>query len=315
VILTVTLNPSVDHALFVEELKIGDTNRVLRTERDAGGKGVNLARVAAELGAKTLATGFLGGGPGEYVRSVLEKQGVSHFFIEVEGETRINFSVEDKSEGCPTTFNERGPEIDAEDMDKLFMALHSWLEGVRWMTLGGSLPPGVDSDIFAKLIRFARQHDVRIALDADGEALKFGIEAGPHFIKPNSKEASRVLGRAVVTPTDALEASSILQAQLKSAGTNDPFVVISLGENGAVMACKDGLFRGQTPDVNARSTIGSGDSMVAGILWAIEEGKSLAEALQWGLACGAATATTDGSEIARKPKVLELLPLARVEAL
>jgi 1-phosphofructokinase family hexose kinase len=312
-ILTVTLNPSVDHALFVDELRIGDTNRVLRTERDAGGKGVNLARVAAELGAKTLATGFLGGGPGEYIRSVLERQGVSHFFIEVRGETRINFSVEDKSENPPTTVNERGPEITPEEMDKLYMALHSWLEGVRWITLGGSLPPGVSPDVFAKLIAFARQHGVRVALDADGDPMKHGIQAGPDFIKPNSKEASRVLGREVSNTEDALDAGQVLRAQLIGAGVKDPVVVVSLGEHGAAMACKDGLFRGHSPEVIARSTIGSGDSMVAGMLWAIEEGKPLEEALQWGLACGAATATTDGSEIARLPVIQAMFKLARTE--
>ncbi|RYG85468.1 1-phosphofructokinase, partial [bacterium] len=114
-LLSVTLNPSVDHALFLTELKVGDTNRVTRTERDAGGKGINLSRVYAEMGGETIASGFLGGGTGAYVRGVLEAQGVRHDFVTTSGETRLNFSVEDESHGKPTTFNERGPEISPEE--------------------------------------------------------------------------------------------------------------------------------------------------------------------------------------------------------
>src|SRR5687767_14387149 len=105
-ILTVTLNPSVDRAVFVDRLKVNDTNRVVRTETDAGGKGVNLSRVLRELGGETVATGFLGGGTGAYICKVLDLQDVPHCFVEVSGETRTNFSVEDAEQNPPTTFNE-----------------------------------------------------------------------------------------------------------------------------------------------------------------------------------------------------------------
>ncbi|HVT12261.1 MAG TPA: 1-phosphofructokinase [Fimbriimonadaceae bacterium] len=310
-ILSVTLNPSVDHALFVDQLRVGDTNRVKRTERDAGGKGINLSRVVAELGAHTVATGFLGGGPGDYVRGVLGRQGVSHDFVEVAEDTRINFSVEDLSLGPPTTFNEPGPHIRHEELENLFAKVRGHIGEVRWMTLGGSLPPGVPADIFAQFIRLANEHRVRVALDTDGEPLKLGIEAGPVFLKPNAKECGRLLNRSIETPEQALEGAIELNARLP----RTCIVIVSLGRDGAVMTCDQGYFRGYTPQVEVRSTIGSGDSLIGGFLWALEEGKPVEEALRWGLACGAATATTDGSEIARKPKVLELLPQARVERL
>lgn len=308
-ILSVTLNPSVDHALFVDELRIGDTNRVKRTERDAGGKGINLSRVVAELGAKTLATGFVGGGSGDYVKGVLTRQGVEHCFIEVSGETRVNFSVEDASLRPPTTFNERGPEINEVELHLLFEKVRELIGQVRWMTLGGSLPPGVPSDTFGRLITLAREHGVRVVLDADGEPLKLGIEAGPEFLKPNSKECSRLLDRPINTPEDALKGARELCDRL----ARTSIVVVSLGPDGAVMACEFGTYRGYSPPVEVHSTIGSGDSLIGGMLWALDEGKPIEEALRWGLACGAATAATDGSEIARKPKILELLPSARVE--
>lgn len=312
-ILSVTLNPSVDHALFLDELKLGDTNRIARTERDAGGKGVNLSRVVAELGAPTMATGFLGGGPGDYVRGVLDRQGVSHCFVQVQEDTRINFSVEDASGRPPTTFNERGPNVNEAELRLLFDEVRRRLPKVRWMALGGSLPPGVPVDAFADLIKIAREHGVRVALDADGEPLVHGLEAGPDFVKPNAKEASRALGHDIDTADDACAAAHELQARLHAAHSHHPIVVVSLGADGAVMACRDGVFRGYSPRVEVHSTIGSGDSLIAGMLWAIEERKPLEEALRWGLACGAATAASGGSEIARRPKILELLDHSRVE--
>ncbi len=310
-ILSVTLNPSVDHALFVDQLRVGDTNRVKRTERDAGGKGINLSRVVAELGARTIATGFVGGGPGDYVRGVLNRQGVAHDFVEVAEDTRINFSVEDSSLGPPTTFNEPGPHIRPEELESLFAHVRKHIGEVRWMTLGGSLPPGVPADVFAQFIRLANEHGVRAALDTDGEPLKLGIEAGPVFLKPNAKECGRLLSRSIETPEQALAGAIELNARLPRTCV----VIVSLGQEGAVMACDEGNFRGYSPQVEVRSTIGSGDSLIGGFLWALEEGNSVTEALRWGLACGAATATTNGSEIARKPKVLELLPQAQVERL
>jgi 1-phosphofructokinase len=311
VILSVTLNPSVDHALFLDELKVGDTNRVKRTERDAGGKGVNLSRVVAELGGKTLATGFIGGGPGDYVKGVLDRQGVSHLFIEVNDDTRINFSVEDASERPPTTFNEQGPQIRPEDIAALRQRVTHMLAagGIHWMTLGGSLPPGVPSNVFRDLISLAHQYGVRVALDADGEPLKLGLQARPEFVKPNAKECERLLGCEIEGFESAIPATK----QIRSLLGQDAVVVVSLGESGAVLAGPDGLMRGYTPEVEARSTIGSGDSLVAGMLWAMMEGKCVDEAFRWGMACGAATASTNGSEIARRAKILELLPFSRIE--
>jgi len=135
-ILTITLNPSVDHALFVDVVKLNDTNRVNRTERDAGGKGINVARVAAELGSDVLATGFLGGGPGAYIRAVLDKQGVKHDFVEVNGETRINFSVEDGSGLPPTTFNEQGPDITLGNFQDMRDHCRRMSQTAAWVCVG-----------------------------------------------------------------------------------------------------------------------------------------------------------------------------------
>ncbi|MEA2552396.1 MAG: 1-phosphofructokinase [Fimbriimonadaceae bacterium] len=312
-ILTVTLNPSVDHALFVEKLELHDTNRVKRTERDAGGKGVNVARVAAELGAEVLATGLLGGGPGAYVRSVLDAQGVKHDFVEITGETRINFSVEDRSGEPPTTFNEPGPEVSAESFQELRGHCRRMKPDRGWICLGGSLPPGVPNNAFKTLITDSGEGSTGIVLDADGEAFRLGLEAGPTFVKPNSKEAGRLLGKELQTVEDCIAAGREILRFLKPKGSREPMAVISRGAEGAVLVTTNHVFVGHSPKVEVNSTIGSGDSLIGGMLWAFEAGKSLEEALRWGLAAGAATATTNGSEIARRPKVLELLEQSTVE--
>lgn len=312
-ILTVSLNPSVDHALFVDQVRINDTNHVKRMERDAGGKGINVARVAAEMGADTLATGFLAGGTGAFVRHVLGAQGVKHDFLDVPGETRVDFCIEEESGLPPTMFNEPGPEI-SEDA---FAYLRAYCKGLTanasWACFGGSLPPGVPNDALKLLIEDCRSETCSIVLDADGDPLKFGMQAGPTFVKPNTKEASRLLGREIHTDDECIQAARELEARLQTTRLGRaPIVVVSRGEAGAIMASEGQVYVGHSPQVKVNSTIGSGDSLIGAMLWALEEGKPIEDSFRYGLSAGAATATTDGSEIARRPVILDLLPRVSV---
>ncbi|CAN5463628.1 1-phosphofructokinase [soil metagenome] len=296
-VLTVTMNPAVDHQIFVPELQFHDTNRVGKTEIDAGGKGINLSRVYAELGGKTIATGFIGGALGQFVRTVLENQGVTCDFVEVPGQTRLNISIEDDSGRPPTTFNEKGPLILAADHDGLLEAIHRNIIPGCWVCLGGSLPAGVKQDVYLHLGKLVKELGCKLLLDADKEPGAFGMQAMPDFIKPNEKEAGRLLGRTLETTDDIVRAAIDLQSQLRP----DALVVISRGEKGAVLASPDGVFVGESAPVEAKSTIGSGDSFLAGMLWAMEEAKvGLVAAFRWGLAAGAATAVSDGTEIGHR---------------
>lgn len=307
-IVSVTLNPSVDHSIFVEHLVLGDTNRVTSTATDAGGKGVNLARIVAEVGDMVVATGFLGGDTGRFVEHVLDRQGVIHDFVPIQGATRMNVSVEDSSDGAPTTFNERGPEIDAEAWGKLLDIVDRLVRNADWLTVGGSLPPGVPQDAFAKLVRAAKEHGVRTALDADGEAMRLGVEAGPDFVKPNAHEAARLLDRAIDSEEDALAGARELHAR------GVEYAIVSRGGAGAVLACSEGAFVAHAPKVEVRSTIGSGDSLVGAFLASLVRGASVEESFRWGIAAGAATAMTDGSEIGRRADILALLDRVDVVA-
>jgi 1-phosphofructokinase family hexose kinase len=282
---------------------------VLRTEIDAGGKGTNLSRVFAEMGGQTTATGFLGGGAGAAVRRVLDLQGVVSDFIEVVGETRTNVSVEDGSGQPPTTYNAKGPMISDHEYRDLLAKVDQLAPGASWVCMGGSLPPGCRVDSFRDIIEIAHKHGRKVLLDADGDPCREGIKAAPHFIKPNAKEASRLLGRPIETEAEAIAGARELQAMLQP----DAIVVISRGENGAVLAGPQGIYVGHSAPVEAKSTIGSGDSFLGGMLWAMEEGQPLTEAFRWGLAAGAATATTDGTQIARRGVTHLLFEHCRVE--
>ncbi len=309
-LLTVTLNPCVDYLLRVETMAANDTNRVKRQEKDAGGKGLNTSRVYAHLRGVTIATGFLGGATSSFIRHVMKEENVLDGFVYVEGETRTNFSVEDESGNPPTTFNQRGPTISPGEWLALKEKVGMLAAKAEWVSFGGSLPPGVETNAFYELALIAREKGSKIVVDADGAVLSESLKAMPDFIKPNTPEAGRVLGRELKTDDEVIQASRDLHTMI---GGGDRIAVISRGAKGAVMTCGTGTYVGISPNVKPLSTIGSGDSMIAGMLWAMGQGNPPAEALQWGLAAGAATALTDGSAIGDKATIERLLPEAVVK--
>jgi 1-phosphofructokinase len=302
-LLTITLNPCIDHAIFVDQFLVHDTNRVARVERDAGGKGLNVSRVFAELGGTTTASGFLGGQAATFIRQVMSDASVVDGFVEIGGETRVNVSVEDNSKNPPTTFNEKGPVISENEFATLLDYCREMASKVSWVSLGGSIPPGLGKDAFLTIGQVFARAGVPIMVDADGEPLIHGLGLNPQFVKPNASEAGRLLGTSVETDAEAVAASKVLYERI---GGGARYAVISRGKDGAVVTCHEGTFIGRSPSIEPKSTIGSGDSFIAGMLWGIAGGLKVDESLCWGLAAGAATAVTDGREIGRR-KVIELL--------
>lgn len=307
-ILTVTLNPSVDRLIYIKQLVPHDTNRILRIEEDVGGKGVNVARVLRRLGVPVVATGFLGGRAGRYVqRELSEIDGVQCDFVWVPDETRTNLAIQEEDGSPPTTLNERGPQISPKALESLLQIVEGYARQVRFVALGGSLPPGVPADIYATLGAIASRHGAKVVLDADGEPLVQGLKASPYLIKPNENEAERLLGRAIDTLDDAATAAR----ELHEGGV--PIVIVSIGEKGAAVACAEGCWVAIPPKVRTVSTIGSGDSMIAGVLSVLVRDGTVEEAIGWGTAAGAATAMTDGSDIGTAEQIRALLREVKVE--
>lgn len=308
-ILTITLNPSIDHTLFIDHFTVGDTNRIQRCETDAGGKGINLSRVAHKLGRSTLASGFIGGPAGAEVLHVLVREGLRHRFQETKGESRSNFSVESAHDGSTTTLNARGPEITPDEWEGFLSLLQTIAPEATWVAMGGSIPPGVPSSAYQTITERMHELGKLVLVDADGDPAKLALEAKPDMIKPNLKEAERLVGRALPKLEDQIEATKELRESLSDSG----IAIITLGKDGAVMATPDQVLVGESPVVEARSTVGSGDSFLAGLLSKRDLG--WIEAMKWGLAAGAATAMSDGARIGTREDTEALLSQAKVREL
>lgn len=312
-ILSVTLNPSVDHTVYLRRLVPGDTNRISRLETDAGGKGINLARIVARLGGRAVATGFLGGSTGEFVQAVLRRQRVACDFVAITGATRTNFNIECTSGGPPTTLNARGPAIGPRQWQALLSQVESLAPHASWVAVGGSIPPRLEHSALAALVHLARSLHRNVALDADDEPLRLALAAGPTLVKPNAAEAGRLVGVPVRTIDDAIAAATKIRRMIGREERMSSIVVVSLGAVGAVWVSSHGAWIGRPPKVKAKSTIGSGDSLVGATLWALEQGTSHAEALRWGVAAGAATATTNGADIGSRETIRRLYKGCQIE--
>lgn len=303
---TITLNPSIDKTIYVNKLVCNDTNRVSKVEIDAGGKGINCSRMLRELGADTKALAFLGGATGGYIRFVLESAQVPFDYVETDKPTRINICVEDMSGAPPTTLNERGGPVDHKEMVELFEKAKDLARESSYVVLGGSVPLGANPDVHKVLIQIATAGGAKVVLDADGDALVDGLQSKPFMIKPNRDEAERLLGKCFESKTDVARGA----VELNERGIE--LVVISLGKQGAI-ACHEGIIYDATaPACECKSSIGSGDSLIAGVLYGLEKGLSVEQSLAMGCAAGAATAMSDGTDIGKKADVDTLLKDAKV---
>ncbi len=193
-IVTVTLNPSLDTVLFIDGLHLGESNNVQRVERDAGGKGINLSRVVSKLGGDTVATGFLAGGIGAHILKVLDSEHVPNDFVNVKGESRESILIK-SGDGPPTELNQAGPFIKPGDVNALFEKLHMLLPYAGWVTIGGSVPPGLEQDIYVSIILLARRYGCHILVDAEAEELARALGALPILLSQTSGKQSGSLAR------------------------------------------------------------------------------------------------------------------------
>jgi 1-phosphofructokinase family hexose kinase len=306
-ILTLTPNPAVDQMVWLERLRLGDVNRLLGTQLDPAGKGVNAARMAHRLGARAVALGFVGGETGAMIERLLELEQVEHDFVWIPGRTRFNTTM--VAAGRWTSLRGTGPTVEPAHLEQLEKLVEARLCPGSMLVMAGSLPPGVPDDFYARYVRLARGRGVPVLLDAAGEPLRLGILEKPDLIKPNLAEAEDVLGRKISSLEDARQAA--LELVARGVGT----VVISMGGDGAVCAQGSQAWVAHPPQVERRSTVGTGDSMVAGIAVSLSRGLPIEEVLRWATAAGAATAMTPGTANGTRSQVESLLEEVHVEPL
>lgn len=282
-ITTVTLNVAVDKLYLVEQFETGEVTRVKECNATAGGKGLNVARVASILGEKVLATGFVGGHSGQYVEEMLQRDGIPSDFIHVDGESRTCINIIDQN-GKSTELLEPGVTVSQEDKDHFRTKFQQMICGSNVVVLSGSTPLGCSTEFYAELIQLAKENGKQVILDTSGDNLIKGIQACPTMIKPNKDEIKALLGIDINSQEDAISAAKTLHNQ------GIRYVVVSLGKNGAILVCDEGTFQGTPPDVEVVNTVGCGDSMVAAFAVSLVRGYAVESALQFALAVSSANA-------------------------
>jgi 1-phosphofructokinase family hexose kinase len=298
-ILTLTINPSIDRTVMVDRLVFEDRAYILSRDDSPGGRGLNASRVLHAFGAKTLAVLISGGVNGEKLGKLLLKCGFPVKVVSIQAEIRTNFTIVDR-QGLAVKLNELGPPVTAGELARVEKVIESRLDEASWLMLCGSVPPDVPGDFYTKLIRRARARNVKTLLDTDGDALLHGVEACPTVVTPNQPEAERLLNRALITRAHFIEAAT----RIKAMGAET--VLLSLGSRGVIAVNDNQLLEAIPPRIDAVSPIGAGDALAAAYVWAATKKKDFADCVRWAVAAGTASTKLPGVQFADLAQTKEI---------
>ncbi len=308
-IITVTMNPAIDKTTDIAKMEQGGLNRLKNVIVDAGGKGINVSKAVKALGGETIATGFIGGSGGVLIKKLLQEQGIQADFIEIEKEIRNNLKVVEAS-GFVTELNEPGPSVTRQELEQLTEKLLGYANEQALFVLAGSVPEGVDADIYQVLTLKLKAKGAKVFIDADGERFVHALEAAPDIIKPNRHELESYFHMDY--RADEAELISMGRTLLeKGIG----LIAISLGQMGALFLSKDQVLRCPGLQVEAHSTVGAGDAMVAALSYGIHSGLSFEECAKLGIATSAGAVVTKGTKPPSRALVEELLTRVEVRRL
>ena len=299
-IITVTLNPAVDKTVEVDNCTIDSVNRVSSIKLDAGGKGINVSKVVKSLGGESVALGVLAGGTGEFIKNYLDNEEIKNDFSFVPGETRTNIKIVDKVKGTNTDINEPGSSISEEDIKKIKEKVFNNAKQEDILVLSGSVPQGVEKNIYELWIKEAKELGVKTILDADGELLKQGILSGPYLIKPNIHELEKLFGVKI----DGIPQVINLCQNIFDYGVN--IIAVSLGAEGALFMNKEKTIFAHGIKVKVKSTVGAGDSMVAALAFALDKGYSFEKAVTLSVASATAGVMTEGTTAGELEDILNI---------
>jgi 1-phosphofructokinase/tagatose 6-phosphate kinase len=283
-IITVTLNAAIDKSLAVPNFKLGRRHRTVEQRTMAGGKGVNIARTLKELGQPVIATGFAGGATGTHIVEQLTEESILNDFVRIREESRTNTSVLDPTTGEQTEINERGPSVTEREIELFRDKLLYLARGAAIVVFAGSLPRGVDADLYAGLIRDLERIEVTTVVDTDGEPLRQAVRAEPDLVSPNVLEAEELVGHEFASE----EERSLAVAEIAALGARE--AIMTLPDGCFAQLLVDGQRRLKRARIEPREPIakrGSGDAFLAGYLAARYEGRSPDQCLRFGVACGA----------------------------
>ena len=306
-IITVTLNPALDKSLTIPRFTTGIVNRAAEARIDPGGKGVNVSKALKLLGDDSLATGFLGGGAGFMIASALDELAIRHRFVSVSGETRTNLKIFDPENHTHTDINEPGDAVPEDAISELELLLLDLAQRGDTVLFAGSAPKGFSPDLPARWAETLLSRGVYVVADQDGAQLEAMIQSHPTMIKPNEHELQALLHLPDTELKTLVDAAQTLVA----GGISN--VVVSLGERGALFADGEGTLYAKGVRVDAVSTVGSGDAMTAGFLYAREYGFSREETARFALATATAKVTCPGSSPPKREMVEQYLPRVEIQ--
>ncbi|MEK4189811.1 MULTISPECIES: 1-phosphofructokinase [Paenibacillus] len=299
-IYTVTLNPSIDYIVEVEDLRLGDLNRMKRDLKLPGGKGINVSRVLKQLGVQNKAMGFLGGFTGRYIEDWLHEESISSDFVFVSDDTRINIKLK---HGEETEINGVGPAILVPEADALLQKLAA-LNAEDVVILSGSVPPSLGADFYDKLISVCKQSGAEFVIDTTGAALQKALAYQPLLVKPNHHELAELFGVTI----DTREEIITYGRKLLDAGAKH--VLVSMAGEGALFITEQGVYHANAPKGKVKNSVGAGDSMIAGFVGTLSLTGDLLEAFRAGVASGSATAFSD--DLADREFIEQLRPLIQI---
>jgi 1-phosphofructokinase family hexose kinase len=278
---TVTLNPALDRIIDIDELIYDDVNQILEEKRFVSGKAIDVARVIMELGGHSCLLGLVGGFNGLEIEGRLISEGMLCDLGRLSDETRTNIIIHQRKKKLQTLFSASEPRVTPVELSAFYNKLCDVPRG-SYVVISGSVPLGISDNFYAQVITALGRKNVRIILDADGEALSRGLKAGPFLIKPNIHEFGRLVEKNVRDVDEIIENVGPYLGFV-------PYIVVSMGARGAVAVSKDERYQAVPPKVNVKSSIGAGDALVGGLAYGLSEGLSLRDALTLGVACGTAS--------------------------
>ncbi len=305
-IVTITLNPALDQTVYIPRFQEGEVNRVHDHRIDPGGKGINVAKVVRALGHPACVTGFLGQDNSKRFYEYFREQAITDCFVEVAGAARVNIKIVDDQSGRVTEINFPGLTCSSRDREELEAVIRRLAGEYQWFVIAGSLPQGAPPDLYGRLTGLLQQQGARVFLDSSGPALREGIKAIPHAIKPNLEELGQLVGRSLAKEAEVKRAVTDLLA----GGIQE--VIVTMGPRGAIVADKTEMLQVTPPAVVANSTVGAGDAMVAGFVVGKTQGLSLADCARLGTAAATASVIQPGTQAGPVNEVKKLLSQVRI---
>ena len=299
-IVTITFSPCIDKSTSITSLIPEKKLQCAIPKLEAGGGGINVARAIKKLGGQATAIFPSGGYTGKYFNHLLENENIPAVIINSANETRENIIVFDESTGNQYRFGMPGAALSEPEWKACLSAVEA-IPDISFIIASGSLPPGVPLNIYAQLAKLAKNKNAKYIVDTSGEALKEAVDEGVYLLKPNQGELCTLANKNSLAPTEIKDAARELIGQGKC-----EVVVVSMGAAGAMLVTDELAEIITPPQVERKSTVGAGDSMVAGIVLYISNGHSLVEAVQYGVACGTAATLNEGTELCRK-EVAEII--------